>query len=80
VPELRRSRIRVPRSRAPGGGEEGIGALTDLTATLVPPVGTVAIWPQSGHRTVEPGDTEVTSIACWHRGHFKIVAIDAPLH
>lgn len=71
--------MRVDRSRDAGAGEDGIGALTDLTATLVPPVGTVAICPQSGQRTVEPGEMEVTSIACWHPGHFKIVAIDAPL-
>jgi hypothetical protein len=38
-----------------------------------------AIWPQSGQRTVEPGETDVTSIDDWQRGHFKIVAMNPPL-
>jgi hypothetical protein len=61
--ERPRSRIRVPRSRGAGAGAGGgIGALTVLTATLVAPAGTLAVWPQSGQRTVEPGATDVTSI------------------
>jgi hypothetical protein len=56
-----------------------MGSLTVFTARLVAPVGTRAIWPQSGQRTVEPGETDVTSIEDWQRGHFRILAMVPPL-
>jgi hypothetical protein len=46
-----------------------------LVRRLVLPLGTFDVWPQSGQRTVVPGETDVTSITPWHRGHFKIFAM-----
>src|SRR5689334_22464114 len=75
VPEGRRW-TRVPPLRAAGtGAGGGTGGLTVLVRTLVLPLGTLDVWPQSGQRTVVPGETDVTSITPWQRGHFKIFAM-----
>src|SRR5436190_9689088 len=68
LPEGRRW-TRVPPLRAAGtGAGGGIGALTVLVRRLVFPLGTFEVCPQSGHFTVVPGETDVTSITPGHRG------------
>jgi hypothetical protein len=75
VPDARRW-TRVPPLRGAGtGAGGGIGGLTVLVRTLVLPLGTFEDCPHSGHFTVVPGETDVTSITPWHRGHFKIFAM-----